>query len=183
MRRLCSFIPFLNPNRDDTLVWFQLEALISTEVPGPFGFNPPRDSRGRRRRCNPSAGPLESRRRRPRDSIMAMARFSICYALQSQRAGATPAPGRRRRRLERTPAPADYIMTMARFSFCVMLLGVKAVSSSRQSCAMRCNPSAMYMSRFTIYVMLLGVTVVNSCRQGCAMRCNPSAGTGTGITS
>ncbi len=64
-------------------------------------------------------------------------------AMRNPSAGAAPAS--RRRRLERTPASAperDYIMTMARFTIYVVLLGVKVVNSCRQSCAMRCNPSA-----------------------------------------
>ena len=50
---------------------------------------------------------------------------------------------RRRRALEsRRHRRRDYIMTMARFTIYVMLLGAEVVNSCRQSCAMRCNPSA-----------------------------------------
>ena len=105
-------------------------------------------------------------------------------ALQSRSRRRRPLESRRCRR-------RDYIMTMARFTIYVRLLSVKVVNSCRQSCAMRCNPSAgagtpaparrdyiMTMARFTIYVMLLGVKVVSSSRQSRAMRCSPSAGTG-----
>ena len=67
-------------------------------------------------------------------------RFQSAPGLQEEAGGAAiPA---------RVPAPAslrsrrDYIMTMARFTIYVMLLGVKVVNSCKQSCAMRCNPSA-----------------------------------------
>ena len=93
-----------------------------------------------RRRPGAGAGDLRGRRRRRRDYIMAMAKFTIYSCRQSCAMRCTPAGdlrGRRRQRRRR-----DHIMTMARLSIYLMLLGVKVVNSCRQSCAMRCNPSA-----------------------------------------
>ena len=63
--------------------------------------------------------------------------------LQGDAGGAAiRAPVRRRPLESRRRQRRDYIMAMARFKIYVMLLGVKAVNSCRQSCAMRCSPSA-----------------------------------------
>ena len=93
-----------------------------------------------------------------------------------------PAPGcRRRRRRPLKRRRLDYIMTMARFTIYVVLLGVKVVNSCRQSCVIRCNPSAgagdlrgtpgpgpgLHNDYGQIHNLCsaLGVKVVNSCRR------------------